>query len=69
MTDTPHSRYPHVFALIRIDLLQAADEQRFTVTKVFDNEQRAQDEVDRLNAINGGKPSTYFLQLTRFVAS
>ena len=69
MSDSPHSRYPHVLAVVRVDLLQAADEHRFTITKVFDSEQRAQAEVDRLNALNDGKPSTYFLQLTRFVAS
>lgn len=69
-----HSKYPHVFAVVRVDEFASPGvdiEGRVTVTKVVDSVEKAAAEVDRLNALRekaaGG--SRYFWQMTRLVSS
>lgn len=69
-----HSKYPHVFAVIRVDEFASPDvdiEQRVTVTKVVGSVEEAAAEVDRLNALRekAGGRSKYFWQITRLVSS
>jgi len=59
----------HVFAIIRYDTyLAAAIENAVSVTRIAMTLQRAESEVARLNALNGGKGSRYFWQTTRLEA-
>lgn len=66
---TPHSRFEHVFALVRFDDfgdIEVSEDQRVTITKVFFDESAARREADRLNS---AAPSSarYVVQLTRLV--
>jgi hypothetical protein len=65
--NTPHSKYRHVFAIIRWDPDMAAVEHQVTVTKIVQTEQIAEAEVQRLNALNSAKGCRYFAQLTRLM--
>jgi hypothetical protein len=56
------------FAILRYDEFQdpaVPIENRVTVTRVVHDETTARAEVDRLNALNGGKGCRYFWQTTR----
>jgi hypothetical protein len=71
---TAHSRYRHVFAIVRVDEFTREDmemDQRIRVTKVVVSEDEAIAEVKRLNALQekGGGGSRYFWQMTRLVPS
>ncbi|HEX2330210.1 MAG TPA: hypothetical protein VHN74_15905 [Candidatus Angelobacter sp.] len=65
--EQPHSKYPHVHAIIRIDLPldQGAPENSIAVVKVMSSKLMAEDEITRLNNINAGKSCRYTLQTTR----
>jgi hypothetical protein len=60
--DKPHSKYPHVYAIVRFDLEESA-----TVVKVLPSQTMAEQEVARLREVNEAKPCIYTVQLTRFV--
>lgn len=66
----PHKKYPHVFALIRIDdfphLREAPLEDRFYVKKVFLTEEAADEEAARLNALNSDRGCRYVVHIARF---
>ena len=56
------------FAIIRVDAFhhhEASAEDTITVTKVVASQERAEEEVARLNALKRGKGSRYFWQVTR----
>jgi hypothetical protein len=61
----------HVYAIIRVDTDAAPEspwEHRVTVTKVVPDPDRAAAEVERLNALNGGRNTYYFSHVTRMEA-
>ena len=72
MTDTgkgkPHSRFPHIYAIVRIDLPvnPKNPENNIAVVKVFSSQPDAEAEARRLNEINKEKECTYILYTTRF---
>jgi hypothetical protein len=69
MDNRPHSKYPHVFAVVRWDGDRSDPENAITVTKVMTDERAARIEVNRLQAVNAAKGSQYFVQTTRLVES
>ena len=63
-----HSRYQHVFVVLRAD---AYDEdghvsEHVTVKKVVASEEQARREVERLNAINSDKACRYYFEIAQF---
>jgi hypothetical protein len=66
---SPHSKFDHVFAIIRLETDPAGeagiDASVVTVTKVVLSMEAAEQEVERLNKINAGKGCLYFWQITR----
>jgi len=68
-TEQPHAKFPHVYAVVRIDF--PFDENnpgsRISVVKVARSAIVAESEVGRLNRINGDKPCTYICCLSRLV--
>ncbi|RMG06503.1 MAG: hypothetical protein D6731_25630 [Planctomycetota bacterium] len=69
MDPTPSSKHEHVFAIVRADDFHSADTPvcvRVTVKKVVFTEERARQEVDRLNALRSADDGVeYFWQVTR----
>jgi hypothetical protein len=55
--DTPHSKYPHVYPILRIDtpIDQSDPTQKITVVKVLTSQSDAEADVSRLSQINAGK--------------
>jgi hypothetical protein len=67
-TDKPHAKYPHVYAIVRIDSFQPL-ESCATVVKVMAARDQAEREAARLRDVNGGKDCTYVVQTTRFIGA
>ena len=69
MSDTPHSKFRHVYAVLRIDLPVNPEnpENSIAVVKVFSSKFSAEKEVARLNNINSEKGCRYVLNTTRLV--
>lgn len=67
--DAPHSKYPHVYAVLRLDPGDGPLERQVTVTKVMRDRDAAEREVERLNTLNSGKGCQYVVQITRLVDS
>jgi len=67
MGETPHSKYQHVYAVVRLDL-DMSRENSFTVVKVLTSKESADQEVSRLNHLNGEKGARYEVQTTRLVS-
>jgi hypothetical protein len=67
--DQKHSKYEHLFALIRFDLPINHDriEDSVSVVKVFATRSDAEAEVRRLSSINDLSKCKYEVQVTRFV--
>lgn len=63
----PHSRYPHVYAIVRNDAGAGELEDRLSITKVFRSETKAEDEARRLRQLNSEKGCQYFVLQTRLV--
>jgi hypothetical protein len=68
--DKPHSKFPHVYAVARIDTLlrQSNPENCISVVKVFAARALAEKEVSRLRELNKGKGCLYFVYTTRMVS-
>jgi len=66
--DKPHSKYPHVYAIVRFDSYLSG-ENGATVVKVFPSKEMAENEASRLREVDQGKQSTYAVQITRFIES
>ena len=66
--DKPHAKYPHVYAIVRIDSLQVS-ENFATVVKVMATRDQAEQEAARLRDVNEDKQCTYIVQTTRFVGA
>ena len=67
--DKPHSKYPHVYAIVRFDLpvSESNPEDRAIVVKVLSSRVLAEQEASRLKEVNKGKRCLYVVQITRFV--
>jgi hypothetical protein len=66
--DKPHAKYPHVYAIVRIDSYKAS-ENSATVVKVAATRDQAEQEVARLRRVNQGKRCIYEVPITRFVGT
>lgn len=62
-----HSRYRHVYAVVRIDFPVDADqpENSVSVVKVFASKEAAERDTARLNAVNADKCCAYHTYVTR----
>ena len=69
LTNRPHLRYEHVYALVRIDLpvSEAAPQDTVAVVKVLCSEESARREAARLNQINRDKGCRYFVYTCRLI--
>jgi hypothetical protein len=67
--DKPHSKYPHVYVIVRFDLpvSQSDPENSVSVVKVLSSKVSAEQEASRLNEINQGKGCFYVVRITKFV--
>ncbi len=67
--DSPHSKYQHVYPIVRIDtpLDQGDPESKISVVKVLTSQVAAEAEVSRLNQINADKSCTYFYCTSRLI--
>jgi hypothetical protein len=67
--DTPHSKHPHVYPIVRIDTPtdQTDPTSRITVVKVLTSQVAAEAEVSRLNQINADKSCVYFYCTSRLI--
>ena len=68
MTQTPHSKFRHVYAIVRIDESAEPDvplEEKINITKVPWTEQDADLEVERLTHLNASRGCRYVWLLTR----
>ncbi len=68
-SDSPHSKYPHVYPIIRIDtpLDQDDPQGKIIVVKVLTSQVAVEAEVSRLNEINADKSCTYFYCTSRLI--
>jgi hypothetical protein len=66
--DKPHAKYPHVYAIVRIDSYKET-ENCATVVKVMAARDQAEQEAERLRKVNQGKQYIYEVQITRFVGT
>ena len=67
--DTPHSKYQHVYPIVRIDtpIDQTDPTSRITVVKVLTSQVAAEAEVSRLNQVNAEKSCIYFCCTSRLI--
>jgi len=67
--DQPHSKYPHVYPIVRINTPfdQAYPTNTATVVKVLTSQAAAEAEVTRLNQINADKSCTYFYCTSKLI--
>jgi len=68
--DKPHSKFEHVYAIVRFDfpINSESPTNSVTVVKVFSSEAAANQEASRLNHVNKYKSCTYDVYLSRFIA-
>ena len=71
MSETPHSKSRHLYAVVRIDVPVNAEnpENSIAVVKVFSSKIAAEREVSRLSELNAGKECRYVLNVTRLAPS
>jgi hypothetical protein len=69
-TETPNSKFIHLYAIVRVDLPVNQDHPTncIAVVKVFSSKKSAEQEASRLNKINEGKKCHYGVYISRFVA-
>jgi len=67
--DRPHSKYPHVYPIVRIDtpIDQTDPTQKITVVKVLTSQSDAEAEVSRLSHVNADKSCLYFYCTSRLI--
>jgi hypothetical protein len=65
--DTPHSKYPHVYPIVRIDtpIDQTDPTQKITI-KILTSQSDAA-EVSRLSQVNADKSCLYFYCTSRLI--
>ena len=64
-----HSKYRHVYAVVRIDFPVNVEEpsHSFSVVKVFGSKETAEHESERLNFVNADKRCAYHVYVTRMI--
>ena len=69
MNETPHSKFTHLYAVVRIDFPVDCEhpENSFAIVKAFSSKLDANREADRLNNVNASKRCRYVLTTTRLV--
>jgi len=67
--EAPHSKHPHVYAIVRFDHDIGTPEDAATVVEVFPSREIAEQEAERLRKVNAGKNCTYSVQITRLVGA
>ena len=67
--EKPHSKFRHVYAIVRFDLPPNAEnpENTVSVVKVFSSRTHAEHEIVRLNGVNASKACRYVLQVTKLI--
>jgi hypothetical protein len=65
--DKPHSKFSHVYAIVRFDL-NSSGTNGATVVKVMSSRDLAEQETARLNNVNAEKHCIYEVQTSRFIA-
>jgi len=67
---TPHSKYPHVYPIVRVEtpIDQSDPTQKITVVKVLTSQSDAEAEVSRLSQVNADKSCLYFYCTSRLIA-
>jgi hypothetical protein len=67
--DQPHAKYPHGFAIVRIDLPVSGrnPEDSLAVVKVFSAELAAKEDAARLNKVNADKRCKYVVLVTHLI--
>ena len=67
--DRPHSKYPHVYPIVRINtpVDESHPTNTITVVKVLTSQAAADAEVSRLNQVNAGKRCMYFWCTSRLI--
>jgi hypothetical protein len=67
--DQPHSKYKHVYPIVRIDKRISATDptNSIMVVKVLTSQVDAEAEVSRLNQINADKNCIYFYCTSRLI--
>ena len=70
MTEQPHSKFQHVYAVVRVDLPVSPEspENSIAVVKVFSAKIQADEERMRLGQANEDKGCRYHVQITRLVS-
>jgi galactose-1-phosphate uridylyltransferase len=63
----PHSKYLHVYAIVRFDSYVSDMEDAATVVKVFASKVEAEKVAIRLREVNKEKRCIYTVQITRSV--
>jgi hypothetical protein len=67
--EEPHSKYPHVYVIVRFDSYISTLEEAAIVVKVLPSRELAEKEAERLRQVNKGKDCTYVVQTTRLVGA
>lgn len=67
IAERKHSKYRHVYAVVRIDFPVSLDqpENSVSVVKVFASKEAAEHDAERLNTVNADKRCAYHTYLTR----
>ena len=67
--DRPHSKFKHVYPIVRIDTPfdQMYPTNTVTVVKVLTSQLDAEEEVARLNQVNAEKSCVYFSCTSRLI--
>ena len=67
--DSPHSKYAHVYPILRIDrpFNESHPMNTLAVAKVLTSREAAEAEVSRLNQVNAEKSCTYFYCTNRLI--
>jgi hypothetical protein len=63
--EKPHSKFPHVHAIVRIDS-RVTLENQVSIVQVLASREQAEHEAARLREVNDGKDCAY-IQTTRFM--
>ena len=68
-TEKHHSKFPHVYGVVRIDLPfdESSPSNRIELVKVARSETVAEAEVTRLNRINADKKCKYICCMSRLI--
>lgn len=66
--DSPHSKNPHVFVILRADAYDEGEQvsEHVVVKKVVSTKPRAEEEVERLNALNAQRGCRYYFEIAQF---